>query len=73
MSGYHPNDSIDIGGNTKNSPGDLMRLALNSDSRGKQSANAGAKKKIIYWEISIRPYNQMVYAQPSTCPRKWLT
>ena len=23
-------------------------------------------------EISIRPYKQMVYAQPSTCPRKWL-
>ena len=21
-------------------------------------------------EISIRPYKQMVYAQPSTCPRK---
>ena len=23
-------------------------------------------------EVSIRPYKQMVYAQPSTCPRKWL-
>ncbi len=22
-------------------------------------------------EISIRPYKQKVYAQPSTCPRKW--
>ena len=21
-------------------------------------------------EISIRPYNQMVYAQPGTCPKK---
>ena len=23
-------------------------------------------------EISIRPYKQMVYAQPGACPRKWL-
>ena len=23
-------------------------------------------------KISIRPYKQMVYAQPGTCPRKWL-
>ena len=23
-------------------------------------------------EISIRPYKQMVYAQPSACPEKWL-
>ena len=23
-------------------------------------------------EISIRPYQQMVHAQPGTCPRKWL-
>ena len=23
-------------------------------------------------EISIRPYKQMVYAQPDACPRKWL-
>ena len=23
-------------------------------------------------EILIRPYKQMVYAQPGTCPRKWL-
>ena len=23
-------------------------------------------------EISIRPYKQMVYAQPGDCPRKWL-
>ena len=23
-------------------------------------------------EISIRPYKEMVYAQPGTCPRKWL-
>ena len=22
-------------------------------------------------EIEIWPYEQMVYAQPSTCPRKW--
>ena len=22
-------------------------------------------------EISIWPYKQMIYAQPSTCPRKW--
>ena len=30
--------------------------------------------KVIHWEmcreISIRPYQQMVYAQPGTCPRK---
>ena len=24
-------------------------------------------------EISIRPCKQIVYAQPSVCPRKWLT
>ena len=24
-------------------------------------------------EIQIWPYEQMVYAQPSTCPRKWHT
>ena len=24
-------------------------------------------------EISIWPYEQMVYAQPSTCPKKWHT
>ena len=24
-------------------------------------------------EISIRPYKQMVYAQPGICPRKWRT
>ena len=23
-------------------------------------------------EISIRPYKQIIYAQPGTCPRKWL-
>ena len=23
-------------------------------------------------EISIRPYKQMLYAQPGACPRKWL-
>ena len=23
-------------------------------------------------EILIRPYQQIVYAQPGTCPRKWL-
>ena len=23
-------------------------------------------------EISIRPYKQMVYAQPGACPKKWL-
>ena len=25
---------------------------------------------VIHWEISIRPYKRMVYAQPGTCPRK---
>ena len=26
--------------------------------------------KVIHCEISIRPYKQMVYAQPGACPRK---
>ena len=30
--------------------------------------------KVIHWEMcrKIQPYKQMVYAQPGTCPRKWL-
>ena len=44
MGGDHLNNSaVKIGQNTKKSPGDLRRLAVTQDSKGKQSTHAGVK------------------------------
>ena len=53
----------------------LMGKTLNNNNNNKGETRMGRQGDPLrnVQEILIRPYKQMVYAQPSTCPRKWHT
>ena len=59
--------------NTEKNPGDLRRLAVTQTPVKDHQLTLIWKSLNKYNNNNNKPCQQMVYAQPSTCPRKWHT